>query len=307
MAEMSPLRRMIEDMTIRNLSPATQRSYLHAVSRFSRHFGRSPDRLGLEDVRAYQVHLASNGVAWGSLNQFVIRLDPEGARRADDGLCAGLRVSEVAALKVSDIDSSRMVMRILAAYNAGPARYDEHLATGRPLPSGTQVYVAMLSPMIGDRQSDDRTVASFDLIALGSRDAVRHAPGDPAERRIGCRQSAAGSFAERPSISRRSRRSRRVFSCISPAGIVPNEQNRIPSCSGRLCRSLGDWIKPVGRRRHADHGRQDKSAAIRQAQMVGRLMVFRHPLPTGSWRSRHFLREIQRSNSHTPLSAPSLR
>jgi Transglycosylase SLT domain len=53
----------------------------------------------------------------------------------------------------------------LAAYNAGPARYDEHLATGRPLPSETQVYVAMLSPMIGDRQPDDRTVASFDLIA----------------------------------------------------------------------------------------------------------------------------------------------
>ena len=53
----------------------------------------------------------------------------------------------------------------LAAYNAGPARYDEHLATGRPLPPETQVYIAMLSPMIGDRQSDDRTVASFDLIA----------------------------------------------------------------------------------------------------------------------------------------------
>jgi hypothetical protein len=54
MAEKSPLRRrMIEDMTIRNLSPATQRSYLHAVSRFSQYFGRSPDRLGLEDVRAY--------------------------------------------------------------------------------------------------------------------------------------------------------------------------------------------------------------------------------------------------------------
>ena len=53
----------------------------------------------------------------------------------------------------------------LAAYNAGPTRYDEHLATGRPLPSETQVYVAMLSPMIGDWQSDDRTVPSFDLIA----------------------------------------------------------------------------------------------------------------------------------------------
>ena len=35
MAEISPLRRrMTEDMTVRNLSPATQRSYLHAVSRF---------------------------------------------------------------------------------------------------------------------------------------------------------------------------------------------------------------------------------------------------------------------------------
>ena len=53
----------------------------------------------------------------------------------------------------------------LAAYNAGPARYDEHLATGRPLPPETQVYIAMLSPVIGDRQSDDRTGASFDLIA----------------------------------------------------------------------------------------------------------------------------------------------
>ena len=40
MAEMSPLRRrMIEDMTVRNLSPATQRSYVYAVAKFSRHFG----------------------------------------------------------------------------------------------------------------------------------------------------------------------------------------------------------------------------------------------------------------------------
>jgi Phage integrase, N-terminal SAM-like domain len=50
MAEISPLRRrMIDDMTVRNLSPATQRSYVNAVSKFSRYFGRSPDRLGLED------------------------------------------------------------------------------------------------------------------------------------------------------------------------------------------------------------------------------------------------------------------
>jgi hypothetical protein len=46
MAALSPLRRrMIEDMTVRNLSSATQRSYLHAVAKFSRYFGRSPDQL----------------------------------------------------------------------------------------------------------------------------------------------------------------------------------------------------------------------------------------------------------------------
>ena len=39
MAKISPLRRrMIEDMTVRNLSPATQQSYLNAVSKFSRYF-----------------------------------------------------------------------------------------------------------------------------------------------------------------------------------------------------------------------------------------------------------------------------
>ena len=70
MGEMSPLRRrMIEDMTIRNLAPATQQSYLYAVARFSRHFARSPDRLGLEQVRAYQVHLAAQKRSWSHINQ----------------------------------------------------------------------------------------------------------------------------------------------------------------------------------------------------------------------------------------------
>lgn len=75
MAEMSPLRRrMIEDMTVRNLSPATQRSYIHAVAKFSKYFGRSPDRLGLEDVRAFQVHLVATGISWPALNQTVCAL-----------------------------------------------------------------------------------------------------------------------------------------------------------------------------------------------------------------------------------------
>ena len=37
----------------------------------------------------------------------------------------------------------------LAAYNAGPARYLEHLSTGRPLPTETRLYLARLAPLIG--------------------------------------------------------------------------------------------------------------------------------------------------------------
>ncbi|MGY4315266.1 hypothetical protein ACVWW1_004593 [Bradyrhizobium sp. JR3.5] len=61
-------------MTVRNLSPATQRSYLNAVSKFSRYFGRSPDHLGLEDVHAFQVHLVATGISWPALNQIVCAL-----------------------------------------------------------------------------------------------------------------------------------------------------------------------------------------------------------------------------------------
>lgn len=75
MAEISPLRRrMIDDMMIRNLSPATQQSYLYAVAKFSRHFGRSPDRLDLEEVRGYQLHLIAQQRSWSHINQTVCAL-----------------------------------------------------------------------------------------------------------------------------------------------------------------------------------------------------------------------------------------
>jgi Phage integrase, N-terminal SAM-like domain len=66
MVEISPLRcRMIEDMTVRNLSPATEQSYLSAVSKFSRYYGRSPDLLGLEVVHVFLVHLVAKGILDG--------------------------------------------------------------------------------------------------------------------------------------------------------------------------------------------------------------------------------------------------
>ena len=57
---MTPLRRrMTEDMLIRNLSPCTQQSYLDQVTRFANHFQQSPERLGPEQVRDYQLFLAA--------------------------------------------------------------------------------------------------------------------------------------------------------------------------------------------------------------------------------------------------------
>jgi soluble lytic murein transglycosylase-like protein len=41
----------------------------------------------------------------------------------------------------------------LAAYNAGPGRYDEYLANGRPLPAETHAYVAQLAPLVGGEPS----------------------------------------------------------------------------------------------------------------------------------------------------------
>ena len=75
MATMSPLRRrMIEDMTIRNLSPATQQSYLYAVAKFSRHFSVPPAQLGTEQVRAYQLHLIAQKRSWSHINQVACAL-----------------------------------------------------------------------------------------------------------------------------------------------------------------------------------------------------------------------------------------
>jgi hypothetical protein len=46
----------------------------------------------------------------------------------------------------------------LAAYNAGPERYERHLATGRALPHQTLAYVATLAPIIKGKQTDEKTV-----------------------------------------------------------------------------------------------------------------------------------------------------
>jgi integrase/recombinase XerD len=55
---MTPLRqRYIDDLRLKNFSPRTIRVYVQAVAKFAQHFGRSPDTLTREEVRAYRVQL----------------------------------------------------------------------------------------------------------------------------------------------------------------------------------------------------------------------------------------------------------
>ena len=69
---MTPLReRMLEDLRIRNLRPGTCDHYVRAIEKFSRHFRRSPETLGLEQIREYQLHLIDQGLSYSTRNIFV--------------------------------------------------------------------------------------------------------------------------------------------------------------------------------------------------------------------------------------------
>jgi site-specific recombinase XerD len=148
---------MIEDMQLRKLAIATQRSYLHYLTGYARFFGVSPDRLDLEAIRQYTLTLVSEArLSPESVNcflaatKFLYRVTLEMPWRDEDFprpqpvppkvptvlsqdevqrfldaisgvkyrtvvmLCygAGLRISEAVALKIADIDSSRMVLQI---------------------------------------------------------------------------------------------------------------------------------------------------------------------------------------------------
>ena len=72
---MTPLRqRMIDDLRIRNYSRCTINNYIRLVARFAEHFERSPERLGPEHIRDYQLHLLANETSWGIFNQTVAAL-----------------------------------------------------------------------------------------------------------------------------------------------------------------------------------------------------------------------------------------
>ena len=149
---------MLEELQRRNYSAITTRNYLRVVADFAKHFGRSPDKLGLNELRTYQAYLLRerkltpgtvvNQVA--ALRFFFVKTlkrhqfrdflpYPQDQRRLPTVLSreevsrlinaagtlfrrtllmtlygTGMRRSELAHLKVGDIDSQRMIIRVVA-------------------------------------------------------------------------------------------------------------------------------------------------------------------------------------------------
>ena len=97
----SPLRqRMIEDMTLRKLTPNTQIGYVRAVTNFTRFLGRSPDTAEAEDLRRYQLveqgwDLEHHAEREHHGPQVLFRGDP-GSPRGDEENAPRLRTPEVA-------------------------------------------------------------------------------------------------------------------------------------------------------------------------------------------------------------------
>lgn len=96
----------------------------------------------------------------------------------------------------------------LAAYNAGPGRYENHLATGRPLPDETQAYVATLAPTIGGEQIGRKIVT------------VSKSPTS-ARSRLFVVRTASNSSDERPSPGMPPDRQPRVRAVVDLSALVP--------------------------------------------------------------------------------------
>jgi len=151
-------RRMLEELQRRNYSAITTRKYLQVVTDFAKHFGKSPDKLGPNELRTYQAYLLrERKLTPGSVVNSVSGLRfffvktlkrhqfrdflpyPRDRRRLPTVLSreevsrlinaagtlfrrtllmtlygTGMRRSELARLKVSDIDSQRMIIRVVA-------------------------------------------------------------------------------------------------------------------------------------------------------------------------------------------------
>jgi hypothetical protein len=194
----------------------------------------------------------------------------------------------------------------LAAYNAGPARWEDQLATDRPLPMETQAYLARLAPVVGGDAPDDaaplasvaRSWTQASLFVARSIGSLIGGPPAQKEHQIAQKEQAQRlvSDGRLKDLTGPVPQSGGLFVALSPKGAVAMNNRALEGYRRELSVSEGRHVYPT-------HGRQDKSAAMRRAQMVGRVEVFGHPPRAAGWRFRHFSQHFQWPDRH-PLSFP---
>jgi integrase/recombinase XerD len=175
---------MLDELELRNYSQTTRRAYLLGVEQFAKHFRRSPDQLGLDHIREYQVYLfrvrklkpATVSVRLAALRFLyvavlkqswtvadtpypkrpdslpVVLSQDEVARLIDAALtplhravlmtlyATGLRRAELIHLKVTDIDSKRMVIHV----RGGKGRKDREVMLSPKLLEALRQYCRSL-------------------------------------------------------------------------------------------------------------------------------------------------------------------
>jgi site-specific recombinase XerD len=149
--------RVLEELQRRNYSAETTRGYIHAIKEFAEFFGKSPDLLGGEEIRRFQLHLLQEkrlapGTVEGRMSalrflykktlkrrdiayddlvfpkvprRLPVVLSPDEITRMIEAApnlmhrtilivlyATGIRRAEASLLKVSDIDSERMVIHV---------------------------------------------------------------------------------------------------------------------------------------------------------------------------------------------------
>jgi site-specific recombinase XerD len=207
--------RMLEDMAIRNLSDNTQAAYVQQIVAYAKYFHRSPEELGLEEIRTYQVYLtqtrmlspSSVSVATGALRflykvtlkrnwavedlpmpkrpfKLPVILSREEVMRFLDAVynlkhrtilmtayATGLRISEATHLKVTDIDSQRMMLRV----DQGKGRKDRYVMLSPRLLDLLREYWKTVHPVFwlfpGDQPGQPITRGAVELACQKARRA----------------------------------------------------------------------------------------------------------------------------------------
>ena len=180
--------RMLEDMAVRNLAENTRSTYVQQIVAYANYFHRSPEELGPEEIRTYQVYLTqtrmlspgSISVATGALRflykvtlkrdwaveeipmpkrpfRLPVILSREEVMRFLNSVynlkhrtilmtvyAAGLRISEATHLKVTDIDSQRMMLRV----DQGKGRKDRYVMLSPRLLELLRVYWKAVHPKL---------------------------------------------------------------------------------------------------------------------------------------------------------------